>query len=120
MRAIHIFTGSDGHSHFKEGYIHNHTQIISQNVEFVESPAFSHLDWHNAPNTQFVITLKGELEFTTHSGQAFVLKPGDVLIANDLNGTGHKWKLTNTEPWQRVYCVFADDLQIDTFFKEIL
>ncbi|UYW02396.1 hypothetical protein K5I29_05740 [Flavobacterium agricola] len=120
MRAIYLYTGADGHSHFKEGYIHNHTHVKTTTTTFVESPAFSKLYWHTAPQTQFVVTLKGTLEFTVHSGQSFVIKPGTILIADDTTGSGHYWKLIDSEPWQRVYAVFAEPLLIETIFKEIL
>jgi quercetin dioxygenase-like cupin family protein len=47
--------------------------------------------------------LAGTLEFTTRDGETFVLRPGDVLIATDHVGTGHKWRLIDDNPWQRVY-----------------
>jgi quercetin dioxygenase-like cupin family protein len=120
MRAVYIYTGPDGHSQFKDGYIHNQTKVNTISTQFTESPAYSHLDWHNAPCSQFVITLKGTLEFTTHSGQSFIIKPGDVLIATDVTGSGHKWRLIDDEPWQRVYCIFIDTVDIHTIFKELL
>ena len=59
----------------------------------MKTPAFSSYDWHNAPVLQFVITLKGKLEFKMHDNSTFIIEPGDVLIANDLTGSGHQWKL---------------------------
>jgi DNA-binding NarL/FixJ family response regulator len=53
---------------------------------------------HNAPATQFVITLSGILEFATRSGETFTINPGEILIALDTTGTGHKWRLTNDRP----------------------
>jgi len=32
--------------------------------------------------------------------------PGEVLLAVDHTGSGHKWRLTNDEPWKRAYVVF--------------
>ena len=50
-------------------------------IHFKESPPHSSLDWHAAPEAQYVITLSGTLEFTTRDGETFVLRPGDVLVA---------------------------------------
>lgn len=118
MKAIYLFTGADGHSHFKFGTIINHSSTKTVSTQFKETPAFSSYDWHNAPVLQFVITLKGKLEFKMHDNSTFVIEPGDVLIANDLTGSGHQWKLIDDNPWQRAYCVFSEPLDIDKIFKE--
>ena len=62
---------------------------------------------------QYVITLAGTLEFTTRDGETFTLRPGDVLVAKDNVGSGHKWRLIDDQPWRRVYVVLqkgASDL----------
>ena len=59
----------------------------------------SALDWHTAPHVQYVITLSGTLEFTTRDGETFVLRPGEVLLAADTTGTGHRWRLIDDQPW---------------------
>jgi quercetin dioxygenase-like cupin family protein len=66
-------------------------------------------DWHNDPIPQYVITLAGVLEFTALGGETFTIHPGDVLVAEDHTGSGHKWRLTNDEPWKRAYVVFKRD-----------
>jgi hypothetical protein len=40
-----------------------------------------------------VITLSETLEFATPDGETFVLRPGDILLAEDHIGKGHKWRL---------------------------
>jgi hypothetical protein len=57
---------------------------------------------------QYVVTLSGTLEFTTRDGEVFVLHPGDVLLAADDVGTGHKWRLLDDRPWRRLYAILAD------------
>ena len=114
IRAYHLSTGEDGHSHVIRGSIRNHHEVIpSESVLFQESPPHSSLDWHNAPTTQYVITLAGVLEFTTHGGETFTIHPGDILIALDTTGTGHKWRLVNDEPWKRAYVAFVSGTRID-------
>ena len=68
-----------------------------------ESPAGSSLDWHRAPTRQYVITLRGTLEFETRLGEKSTLAPGTILLAEDTTGGGHKWRLTDDQPWHRVY-----------------
>jgi quercetin dioxygenase-like cupin family protein len=50
-----------------------------------------------------VITLSGTLEFETRDGERFTLAPGDVLLADDTAGGGHRWRLIDDQPWRRVY-----------------
>lgn len=45
--------------------------------------------WHNAPQSQFIIYLEGEVKVTTSEGESRVFKAGDILHANDLTGKGH-------------------------------
>jgi hypothetical protein len=40
-----------------------------------------------------VITLSETLEFATPDGETFVLRPGDILLAEDHISKGHKWRL---------------------------
>jgi hypothetical protein len=38
----------------------------------------------------------------TQDGQSFLLAPGDVLLAEDTAGGGHRWALVDDQPWCRV------------------
>ena len=71
-----LFTGPDDASHVIEGMIAQDDPSEAASVYFKESPPHSLLDWHNAPERQYVITLSGTLEFTTRDGETFVLRPG--------------------------------------------
>jgi quercetin dioxygenase-like cupin family protein len=95
--------GADGHSHVE--YITIPIGIVQETtaIHFQESPAGSVLDWHTPPHLQYVITLTGTLEFTTRDGETFVLRPGEVLLAADTTGTGHRWQLIDDQPWERLY-----------------
>jgi quercetin dioxygenase-like cupin family protein len=62
-----------------------------------------------------VITLSGTLEFQAKSGATFTIRPGDILLAQDNHGTGHKWKLTGDDPWRRAYVVYENGA--DLHFK---
>jgi quercetin dioxygenase-like cupin family protein len=109
---IRLYTGDDGESHFEAGTIdlphidgtaRRSPSSTSTAVSFAESPPASSLDWHRAPVRQYVITLRGTLEFETRLGQKFTLAPGIILLAEDTHGGGHKWRLTDDQPWCRVY-----------------
>jgi len=107
IRLIRIFTGDDDQSHFSVGEIEALNAISksepAQTISFEETSAGASLDWHNAPHRQYVITLSGRLEFETRSGVKQVVEPGDILLAEDTSGGGHRWRLVDDQPWRRVY-----------------
>ena len=112
IRLIRLFTGDDDQSHFSVGEIEwketEALNAISQSepartISFEETSAGASLDWHNAPHRQYVITLSGRLEFESRSGARQVVEPGDILLAEDTSGGGHRWRLVDDQPWRRVY-----------------
>jgi len=113
IKAYYIHTGPDGHSHVIRGSVVNNETIAAESILYEESPPHSSLDWHNAPTTQYVITLAGVLEFTTRTGETFTINPGEILVAMDTKGSGHKWRLVNDQPWQRAYVVFKENTKIN-------
>lgn len=108
IRAYRLYTGPDGNSHVERGSVNATKLVEAQSVLFKEAPAHSSYDWHNDPIPQYVITLAGVLEFETVGGETFTLHPGEVLIAEDHTGSGHKWRLVNDEQWKRAYVVFKE------------
>lgn len=101
IRAFKLYTGPDHASHVLEGTIDEKARTDVIAIHFKETPAHSSYDWHPDPEPQYVITLSGTLEFTTRDGETFVLRPGDVLLAEDNLGAGHKWRLIDDQPWRR-------------------
>jgi hypothetical protein len=106
IRCIKIYTGEDGHTHVVPGSVFEDHLTDARSIRFKETPAHASYDWHPAPEIQYVLTLTGRLQFTTRSGETFMIEPGDVLIAMDTSGSGHKWRLVNDEPWKRAYISF--------------
>ena len=53
---------------------------------------------HNAPRRQFLVVLGGELEIETSLGHQERLRPGDVLLADDLESKGHHSRDVGDEP----------------------
>jgi hypothetical protein len=112
IRLIRLSTGDDGQSHFDVGEIEwDRFEALNamscsepgQHISFEETQAGVSLDWHNAPRRRYVITLSGRLEFETRTGARQVVKPGDILLAEDSLGGGHRWRLIDDQPWRRVY-----------------
>ena len=114
IRCIRLWAGNDGNSHAEEGMIDlslgAHGDLLSSKLSvvsasFQETRPGGHLDWHDAPVRQLVVTLSGTLDFVTRGGQHFTLAPGDILLAEDTAGSGHSWKLIDNAPWRRLYVV---------------
>jgi quercetin dioxygenase-like cupin family protein len=116
LRLVRLYTGDDGQSHFDVGEVAWRrqdainavsAQTAVREVSFEETAAGSSLDWHNAPCRQYVITLSGRLRFETRGGATEVIEPGDILLAEDTSGGGHRWRLVDDQPWRRVYVTLA-------------
>ncbi|MEU8008076.1 cupin domain-containing protein [Catellatospora sp. NPDC049111] len=111
IRLVRLYTGPDGRSHVEESALHLGALgpdaatgwLPTIAARFRQSPPGSALTWHDAPRRQYVVTLTGTLEFTTRDGETFRLGPGDVLLAEDTTGGGHRWRLLDDQPWTRVY-----------------
>lgn len=115
IRCVRLWTGNDGNSHFEEGTIDlsrgARGDVLSNvaaaaSLFFQETRSGGSYEWHQDPVPRFVITLSGTLEFETRGGERFTIRPGDILLAEDNSGTGHRWKLIGDEPWRRAYVVF--------------
>jgi quercetin dioxygenase-like cupin family protein len=116
IRCVRLWTGEDQASYFEDGWLEletgPHADLLTGNlaattVSFQETAPGGALDWHNAPVRQLVITLSGTLDFQTRDGAHFLLRPGDILLAEDTVGSGHSWKLVDAAPWRRTYVVLA-------------
>jgi hypothetical protein len=46
----------------------------------------------------YVITLSGRPEFEGRIGAKQVVEPGDILLAEDISGGGHRWRLVDSQP----------------------
>jgi hypothetical protein len=97
MRITRVFTGPDNESHFEEldvplergryGAISKF--VPSTGIAFRMTDPGGELDFHNAPQRQFVITLEGVVEIECGDGSKRRLGPGDILLADDTWGRGH-------------------------------
>ncbi|MDP6602515.1 MAG: cupin domain-containing protein [Phycisphaerales bacterium] len=87
---------------------HGHGTHVSENIEchsvrLAETEPGGEYDWHPAPRRQLVVTLDGEVEFEFGNGERLTVRPGDVFLAEDLEGRGHRWRIVSDEPWRRLY-----------------
>jgi quercetin dioxygenase-like cupin family protein len=121
IRCVRLWTGDDDNSHFQEGALELDqgargdvltAKLPVTTVSFQETVSGGTFSWHDAPARQLVITLSGTLDFQTRAGQHFTLHPGEILLAEDTCGGGHRWRLIDDQPWRRIYVVLGPGAQI--------
>jgi quercetin dioxygenase-like cupin family protein len=121
VRCVRLWTGEDRNSHFEEGVIDLapgvrgdwlSEKISAASISFQETASGGSFAWHTAPVRQLVITLGGTLDFQTREGKHFVLRPGDILLAEDTAGSGHSWRLTDSSSWRRAYVVLQPNVAV--------
>jgi len=108
LKAIRLINTEDGKCDFETGRIPIR-QHINAKYFFAQTDVSLQHSIHPAPRRQFVITLKGRLKFTVTNGNTFILEPGIVLIANDIQGDGHTWKILDGNEWERIYIPLEED-----------
>lgn len=112
--AVRLVNNPDGSCTFEKGRIptlkHMNTTTfwMSNKTEEWEKNA------HPAPRRQYVITLKGNIKFKVTDGSTFIIKPGIVLLAEDLKGKGHSWDMVKSKEWERLYIPIEENA--DDFF----
>lgn len=107
MRVVRVYTGDDGESHFEDVDIEVASQggigrlsslIPGPGVMFREVDGDYDLDFHTAPRRQFVVNLRGSVDITVGSGETRRLESGDILLAEDTTGHGHRSKAVEGRP----------------------
>lgn len=59
-------------------------------VEFGEAPS---MDWHPAPGRRVIVVLAGSIEVETTDGESRRFEKGDVVVADDTSGRGHRTRV---------------------------
>ncbi|WP_068940668.1 MULTISPECIES: cupin domain-containing protein [Chryseobacterium] len=112
--AIRLISKLDRSCTFEAGTIptlaHIHANVfwISNRTEEWEK------DTHVAPRKQYVVTIKGVVRFKVTDGSTFIIEPGIILLAEDVEGDGHSWDIIEGKEWIRLYIPMAENA--DDFF----
>jgi hypothetical protein len=107
MKVVRLYTGSDNRSHFEDfqvslkdggkvGFVselHKATGVV-----FRETAGDYDYDFHPAPRRQYVVNLDGEVELEVGDGTRRILRTGDILLAEDTTGQGHKSRAVAGKP----------------------
>jgi len=99
VKLIHLHTGADGRSHFRDLELAVTTDRagvlfaladVGQGIEIRDLvPGWTN-DLHVAPRRQLVLQLTGVGEIVCGDGSSRIVGPGDLLLADDLTGEGHR------------------------------
>ena len=96
-----IYSDTNGDSHFEDiqipmedagdiGFL-SATKEASGIIFREVKPAYDY-HFHNAPQRQYIVLLDGGIEIETSLGEKRIFKTGEVLLAEDTTGKGHRSK----------------------------
>ena len=116
MNITRIYNDADGESRFEELAMPTTEQpagitspILAVEKLFVrESPGGGDQDWHRAPRRVLVIPLAGEVEVEVSSGEVRKFAPGDLLLAEDLEGKGHRTRTLTADPRKTLFVTLGE------------
>jgi uncharacterized cupin superfamily protein len=113
MRFTRLYT-DDGQSRLEECTFNLEREGVEQMEHLMAPHALTinetdpghQYDWHNAPQRQWVFTLSGEIEVELRDGTKQRFRAGDVILAEDTTGDGHRTRVVSAEPWRCAYVPF--------------
>ena len=112
MKITRLFTGTDDRSHFEDIELPFESREDfglftlpepTKAVFFRETPPGYLYTWHNVVCREYVVMLEGEVEVEVGSGEKRVFKKGEVLLAEDLNGQGHRTRVLGRKVWRQMF-----------------
>ncbi len=112
MKVLRIFTGADGESHFEDveiplvdrGAVGRVSALVrASGLVFRETGGDYDLDFHTAPRRQYVINLDSAVELTTGDGSRRIVGPGEILLAEDTTGHGHRSRAVSRAPRRSLF-----------------
>lgn len=113
-KITRLYTGEDGETHFEDisipledrgnrGWLSKPIKV--KEIMFRVTGGDFDLDWHNAPQRQFVIILDGESEIEIGDGTKRRFVGGDILLAEDTKGRGHITRALNNQSRRSIFVV---------------
>lgn len=126
MKITRFITTSDGGSKFVEleiplpvpytdefGNVYSLSEGVPYNGVIAELPRGLDLDWHVAPSRQFVIVMSGALDVESTDGVIKRFSPGDMFMADDRNGQGHRTRVVGDGAALLMFLKVADDFDAE-------
>lgn len=112
MKITRLYSGTDNQSHFEEIEVPFESRADfglftlpepAKAVFFREIPPGWTYAWHNVVCREYVVMLDGEAEVEVGSGERRVFLKGDVLLAEDLTGQGHRTRVLGKRVWRQMF-----------------
>lgn len=126
MRITRFVTTQEGGSRFVEleipfptpftdefGNVYRLSDAMGCTAVIADLPAGLDQDWHVAPNRQLVIVMTGSLEVETTDGAVRRFAQGDLFMADDRHGKGHRTRIGAAEPARLMFLKLPDDFDAD-------
>ena len=122
ISVVRIWSDSDGASHFEDVDIELATityappapalelsdPFAAERAVLSSMPAGWFGDWHPSPFRQLYFNLSGRLEVEVADGEVRELRPGAIVLVEDLSGTGHITRVLGDEPSRGAFVHLAD------------
>ncbi|MEZ4522166.1 MAG: hypothetical protein R3A46_11070 [Thermomicrobiales bacterium] len=105
MKYLRVYADDEGNSHFEDGEFETNPVDLVEGfppASFTGAIPVSEVqmfrlepgdwidDWHPAPRRQIAIILSGGIEMESSDGKVRRLLAGDILLAEDTHGEGHR------------------------------
>ena len=112
MKIIRLYTGPDEHSYFEDIEIPLESKgplgfftdpIGAKAVFFREIPPGYEYTWHTVVCREYVVTIGGQAEIEVGNGEKRRFGRGDVLLAEDVTGMGHRTRAVGKKPWRQIF-----------------
>ena len=111
MKFVRLYTDDAGESHFEDmeetfflrefappaPAVHVTKPRDAERLLFVRISIDWKGGWHPAPKRQVFVCLSGKIEITASDGESRLFLPGNVILAEDTSGRGHKTKVIGEE-----------------------
>ena len=93
MAIYRMYTGDDNETHIEELPLSAHPELTEmqsvKGVQVQHNAGGRFMDFHQAPNRRWMITLSGDLEIGLGDGTVHRFGAGDVRLIEDVTGHGH-------------------------------
>ena len=113
---VTVVATGDGGSAFVDGELALEERLISEGMPamlvgvlpsaagaaYVRSEPFAS-EPHPAPRRQWVILLRGAFEIEVSDGTSRTFRPGDLLLVEDLTGSGHTTRSVGEPPFEGLF-----------------
>lgn len=112
MKVTRLFEDGNGQSHFEDVDIPlSDTEDIGRlssvlqatGVIFRKTEGDYDFDWHPAPSRRLIVMLDGSVEITAGDGETRIFNTGDIVLAEDTQGRGHRSRAVDGKPRKSLF-----------------